>query len=198
MEQGTLEKRKKIIYDLICDDLYVPMKLKEIAILLNIPKEERGELEEVLQALMDEGKIELSRRGKYDRASGKICSGVFQANPRGFGFVTAEGLEEDIFIPEEDIHGALNKDTVKVRLKTGKTGKRQEGTIIKILSRGTEEIVGTFQKQSSFGFVLPDTNRFTRDVYISMENSMGAVTGHKVVVKLTDYGSDTKNPEGKL
>lgn len=198
MEQGALEKRKKVIYELMCDDLYVPMRLRDIAILLDIPKEEREELKEVLQALIDEGKIELSRRGKYDRASGKICSGVFQANPRGFGFVTVEGMEEDIFIPEDEIHGAFNKDTVKVRLKSGKTGKRQEGTIIKILSRGTEEIVGTFQQQSSFGFVLPDTNRFTKDVYISTENSMGAVTGHKVVVKLTDYGSATKNPEGKV
>lgn len=198
MEKEQLEKRKKVIYDLICDDVYVPMKIKEIAILLNIPKEQRSELEEVLQALIDEGKIELSRKGKYAKASGRICSGTFLANPRGFGFVEVEGLEQDIYISEEDIHGALHKDTVKVRIKTGKPGKREEGTIIKILSRGTEEIVGTFDKRENFGFVLPDTNRFAKDVYIALPNSMGAVTGHKVVVKLTDYGSENRNPEGKV
>ncbi len=198
MEKEQLEKRKKVIYDLICDDAYVPMKIKEIAILLNIPKEQRSELEEVLQALIDEGKIELSRKGKFAKASGRICSGTFLANPRGFGFVEVEGLEQDIYISEEDIHGALHKDTVKVRIKTGKPGKREEGTIIKILSRGTEEIVGTFDKRENFGFVLPDTNRFAKDVYIALPNSMGAITGHKVVVKLTDYGSENRNPEGKV
>ena len=199
MEAEELEKRKKVIYDFICDDLYTPMKIKEIAILLNIPKEQRSDLEEVLSALVDEGKIELSRKGKYSKAAGRIYSGIFTANPRGFGFVTIEGMEEDIFIPEDEANGALHKDKVKIRLKTGKTGKRQEGTVLKILSRGTEEIVGTYEKSSkSFGFVVPDLKRFTKDIYIPEEDSLGAVTGHKVVVKITDFGSDTKNPEGKI
>lgn len=199
MEAEELEKRKKVIYDFICDDLYTPMKIKEIAILLNIPKEQRSELEEVLSALVEEGKIELSRKGKYSKAAGRIYSGIFTANPRGFGFVTIEGMEEDIFIPEEEVNGAMHKDKVKIRLTNGKPGKRQEGTVLKILSRGMEEIVGTFEKSSnSFGFVVPDLKRFTKDIYISIEDSLGAVTGHKVVVKITDFGSDTKNPEGKI
>lgn len=199
MEAEELEKRKKVIYDFICDDLYTPMKIKEIAILLNIPKEQRGDLEEVLSALVDEGKIELSRKGKYSKAAGRIYSGIFTANPRGFGFVTIEGMEEDIFIPEEEVNGAMHKDKVKIRLTNGKPGKRQEGTVLKILSRGMEEIVGTYEKSSkSFGFVVPDLKRFTKDIYITEEDSLGAVTGHKVVVKITDFGSDTKNPEGKI
>lgn len=198
MEAEELEKRKKVIYDFICDDLYTPMKIKEIAILLNIPKEQRRELEEVLEALLEEGKIELSRKGKYSRAAGRIYSGVFTAHPRGFGFVTIEGMEEDVFIPEEETHGALHKDKVKIRLKSEKNGKRQEGTVLKILSRGTDEIVGTFEKKEKFGFVVPDMNRFVKDIYIPIEDSMGAVTGHKVVVKITDFGSDTKKPEGKI
>lgn len=198
MEAEELEKRKKVIYDFICDDLYTPMKIKEIAILLNIPKEQRSELEEVLNALEEEGKIELSRKGKYSRAAGKIYSGVFTANPRGFGFVTIEGMEEDVFIPEEETHGALHKDKVKIRLKSEKTGRRQEGSVLKILSRGTDEVVGTFEKKEKFGFVVPDMNRFVKDIYIPIEDSMGAVTGHKVVVKITDFGSDTKNPEGRI
>ena len=171
MEAEELEKRKKVIYDFICDDLYTPMKIKEIAILLNIQKEQRSDLEEVLSALVDEGKIELSRKGKYSKAAGRIYSGVFTANPRGFGFVTIEGMEEDIFIPEEEINGAMHTDKVKIRLKTGKTGKRQEGTVIKILSRGMEEIVGTFERSSkSFGFVLPDLKRFTRLLICHFKN----------------------------
>lgn len=199
MEKEQLEKRKKVIYDLMCDDLYVPMKIKELAILLDIPRENREELLEVLEALIDEGKIEVSRKGKYAKASGKIYTGTFRGNARGFGFVTVEGLEEDIFIPEQDTKSALDQDVVRICVKSGKTeGKRQEGTVLKIMSRGNELVVGTFQKQQNFGFVLPDASRFSKDVYVPGEYTKGAVTGHKVVVKLTDFGSENRNPEGKI
>ncbi len=61
----AFEKRKKVVYDLICDDLYVPMKFKEIAVLLQAPKEERDELRRILDELEEEGKIYLTKRGKY-------------------------------------------------------------------------------------------------------------------------------------
>ena len=48
----TFEKRKKVIYDFICDDLYVPMKIKEIAVVLQIPREQRDDLKEVLDTLV--------------------------------------------------------------------------------------------------------------------------------------------------
>ncbi len=199
MEREQFEKRKKVIYELMCDDFYIPMKIKELAILLNVPKENREELLEVLDALIDEGKIELSRKGKYSKAAGKIYTGTFRGNARGFGFVIIEGMEEDIFIPENETKSALDNDVVRVRLKSGKApGKRQEGTVIKIMSRGNDTVVGTFQKQNSYGFVVSDASRFSKDVYVPAEHSMGAVTGHKVVVKLTDFGSDNKNPEGRV
>ena len=94
MDKATFEKRKKVIYDLICDDLYVPMKIKEIAIILQIPREQRDELKEILDALIMEGKIEISKRGKYTKATKKVYAGVFTAHARGFGFVELEDSEE--------------------------------------------------------------------------------------------------------
>ena len=99
----TFEKRKKVIYDFICDDFYVPMKIKEIAMVLQITKEQRKELQEVLDSLVEEGKISLSKRGKYSKGQTKRIMGTFQANIRGFGFVMVEGQEEDIFIPAENV-----------------------------------------------------------------------------------------------
>ena len=103
MEQKSFEERKKIIYDLICDSHYVPMKQKELAILLQVPREKRQELAEVLDALLAEGKIELSKRGRYSKAEAKTVVGVFQSHAKGFGFVSVEDWEEDIFISEEDL-----------------------------------------------------------------------------------------------
>lgn len=197
MNQEKFEQRKQTIYGLICDDRYVPMKIKEIAILLNIPRENRPELEEVLDALVAEGKIEISKKGKYSKAEGKFVTGKFIGNPRGFGFVEPEE-GEDIFIPEEQVHGAMHGDTVRAALVPGKTGRRQEGSIVRILSRAVTQLVGTFEKKKNFGFVVPDNLKFGQDIFVPLERSKGAVSGHKVVVQITDYGSENKNPEGKV
>ena len=87
MEKEQFKRRKQMIYDFICDDLYVPMKVKEIAIVLGVSKEQRQELNEVLEALLEEGKIEISKRGKYFKAKKKLLTGTYTANSRGFGFV---------------------------------------------------------------------------------------------------------------
>ena len=79
----AFEKRKKVVYDFICDDLYVPMKQKEIAMVLQVPKELREELREVLDALEGEGKVHLSKRGKYTRGAAKRLTGTFQAHEIG-------------------------------------------------------------------------------------------------------------------
>lgn len=201
MEQEMLEERKKMIYQFISDELYVPMKAKEMAVVLNIPKSQKKELAEVLDALVSEGKIEVSSKGKFSKSGGSFLSGVFTAHPRGFGFVSIEGEEEDIFIPETQVNGAFHMDTVQVALTPGtasRSGKRREGSIIKVLSRGTSQIVGTYQKNKTFGFALPDNPKFGRDIFIPQERSKGAVTGHKVVVEITDFGGRDKKPEGKV
>ena len=140
MNKELLQERKKMIYDFICDELYVPMKAKEMAIVLNVPKSQRGELLEVLDALTADGKVEISGRGKYVKSEGKYLTGVFTAHPRGFGFVTVEGEEEDIFIPAAQTNGALHKDTVQITLSKNSSGKRKEGTVTKILSAGQSKI----------------------------------------------------------
>lgn len=198
-ERITGEK-KKAVYELMCNDMYVPMKIKELAILMNVPREDRADLEEVLKALMAEGRIELSKRGKYSKSEGRFLVGIFTGNIRGFGFVTIEGEAEDIFIPETQVNGAMHGDTVQIVLSTGRTepGRRKEGTVVRILERGTVKMVGTFQKNKNFGFVVPDNTKFVQDIFVPLECSKGAVDGHKVVVELTDYGKKNRKPEGKV
>ena len=194
----TFEKRKKVIYDFICDEFYVPMKLKELAILLQVPKDQRSELKRVMDALEAEGKVHVSSKGKYSKGEAKHIVGTYTAHARGFGFVVVEGEAEDIFISEDDTNGAFHNDQVEVVIKAAPQGKRKEGRITKILSHGTTTLVGYFQKNKSFGFVIPDNQRFVQDVFVPLERSKGAVTGHKVVVELTKYGDNNKKPEGKV
>ena len=194
----TFEKRKKLIYEFICDEFYVPMKLKELAILLQVPKDQRNELKKVMDALENEGKIRVSSKGKYVKGEAKHLVGTFTAHARGFGFVTIEGEEEDIFIGEDDVNGAFHNDQVEIVIKATPAGKRKEGKIVKVLSHGTTTLVGYFEKSKNFGFVIPDNQKFVKDIFVPLERSKGAVTGHKVVVELTKYGGENKKPEGKV
>lgn len=191
------EERKQKIYGLICDDLYVPMKIKEIAILLDIPKSERAELEAILEALVGEGKVEVSKKGKYSKASARLMTGIFESNARGFGFVRMED-GEDIFIGKDDRGGAIHHDKVQVKITAAPDGRRKEGTIVKVLEHGKTTIVGTYEASKTFGFVVPDNARFTQDIFVPLEHSMGAVAGHKVLVEITEFGGNGKKPEGKI
>ena len=192
------EKRKKIIYEFICDEFYVPMKLKELSMLLQVPKDQKGELKAVMDNLEKEGRVHVTQKGKYIKGEAKQLRGMFQANARGFGFVTVEGEGEDIFISEDDMNGAMQGDEVEVVITKAPEGMRREGKITKIVQRGTQRIVGYYQSRKNFGFVVPDNERFLQDIFVPAERSKGAVTGHKVVVELTSYGENGKKPEGKI
>lgn len=192
------EERKQTIYTLICDDLYVPMKVKEMAILLDIPRTRREELQAVLDALVADGKVEVSKKGKYSKAQPRILTGIFESNARGFGFVRVEGEDDDIFIGKDDRGCAIHNDTVQVRITANPQGKRREGKIVKVIAHGNTHVVGTYESSRTFGFVVPDNARFTEDIFIPLEHSMGAVAGHKVVVELTEFGGDGKKPEGHV
>lgn len=192
------EQRKKMIYDFMCDNMYVPMKIKELAIVLGVKKEQRPELEAILADLMAEGRIECSKRGKYSKSEIKKMIGTFTAHPKGFGFVSVEGETEDIFIPESQVNGAMHMDTVEITVSPVTTGRRREGTVVKILERGMKQVVCTYEQSKTFGFAVPDNPKFGSDIFIPQERSKGAVSGHKVVVEVTSYGKKDRKPEGKV
>lgn len=198
MDRALLEIKKQLVLEMIEDKKYKPLTFKEIVGVMQVPRSEKNDLKEVLDALIHDGKITIDGKTRYKLASANLVVGTFSGTQRGYGFVVIEGEKDDIFIPENATKGALNKDVVQVMISDEITGKRREGQVVSILERGNSEIVGTFQRSKNFGFVVPDSLKFGKDVYIPKEYTKGAVTGHKVVVKITDFGSKDKSPEGKV
>ena len=199
------DKRKKVIMDLVSSEFYVPMKEKELAVMLQVSKEDRGELNRLLNELLAEGKLSLTKKGKFIKAkhSDKELIGTFTSHSKGFGFVEIEGRDEDLYIPENFVNGAFHKDTVRVSLlsghSAGQNGRRQEAQVIEILARGMKQIVGIYDKSNkNYGFVIPDNTKIGEDIFVPAERSKGAVTGHKVVCEITDYGRNNRKPEGKI
>lgn len=198
-EAELLEQRKAMLVSLMNEEAYVPMKLKELAILLNVPEEQREELKQVLNLLLAEGKISVSKKGKFGKAEAFALVGVFSGNARGFGFVAIEGQEEDVFIPADRTGGALHGDKVQIVIDSERRGGRPEGTVVRILEHANETLVGTYQKGKGYGFVVPDNQKISKDIFIPQGCDQGAVSGHKVMVKIRDFGEKKgKKPEGVI
>ena len=126
---------------------------------------------------------------------GLIKEGTFIGNHKGFGFVELEEEEDDIFIPADATGTAMHQDKVQVLLKKGEQkGKRKEGSV----ERANQEIVGTFQRERDYGFIICDNQKFSKDVYVSPKNSKGVRDGDKVVAEILDYGDDRHKPEGRI
>lgn len=200
-ETEILKERKERILAYMESEGYVPIKRRDMRAMLSVPQEDREKFENLINELIVEGRVFETKKGKL--ASPKdlqMATGTFIGHARGFGFVTPDAGGEDIFIPASETMGAMQKDRVLYKvLHKAEKGKKADGVIVRILERGQQRIVGTFEAGSKgYGFVVADDKKIAKDIFISRENTKGAVTGHKVVVEITDYGEDRRNPEGKV
>lgn len=200
-ETDILKERKERILAYMESEGYVPIKRRDMRAMLSVPQEDREKFESLINELIAEGRVFETKKGKL--ASPKdlqMATGTFIGHARGFGFVTPDAGGEDIFIPASETMGAMQKDRVLYKmLHKAEKGKKADGVIVRILERGQQRIVGTFEAGSKgYDFVVADDKKIAKDIFISRENTKGAVTGHKVVVEITDYGEDRRNPEGKV
>ncbi len=186
-----LEKLKEI------DNKYIfDYELFEV---LELSEESKDEFNAILLELEKEGLVMKSKKGKYALSERLgLILGTVDLAQRGFGFLKPENKEiEDIFIAKRNLNGAVEKDMVLISTYVNERNNEPEGVVEKIVSRGIEELVGVFQENKAFGFVVPQ-NQFGSDVFIPKAGINGARDGDKVKVKLTDYGSDSDSPEGEI
>lgn len=159
-----------------------------------VSKEEISDFKALLDTLEQEGQIILTRNGRYgvpDRMG--LVKGRLQVHAKGFAFLISEEPDHpDVYVHANDLKSAMNGDIVLVRVNArGTSGGKLEGEVVRIVSRSITQIVGVFQHNNSYGFVIPDDKRVHRDIFVPMESFLGAVDGDKVVAKIVSY------PEGR-
>lgn len=180
---------------------YKPMTVAEIEEVFELSEaDDFKELVKTLVKMEAQGLIVRSRSNRYGLPERmNLLRGRFIGHAKGFGFVTPdeEGMD-DIFIAPHEINGALNGDTVLIRVLKESSGDRREGTVTKIVERGKTSFVGTFQANRGFGFVVPDDKKMTMDIFVAKEDTLGAVDGHKVVVEITNWPDQVKSATGMI
>ena len=194
-----MEEQAKKILDLMSDDDYVPMKAKEIAMIMRVPKNEYHNFLEVIGKLELELKIEKNRKNRYKLSDKTYYEGYYRKNQKGFGFVRIEDREDEIYVSKENSLNALNGDHVLIEIIDEENKiKSAEGKVVRILKHEKDTLVGTFQYNKNFGFVIPDDKNFGTDIFISKKNFGKARNNHKVLVKIIKYPEKGKKAEGKI
>ncbi len=194
-----MEEQELKVLNFIKDKDYSPMKAKEIAMLMRVPKSEYNELLRILGDLEIKLKIKKNRKNQYRVVEEVYYDGIYRKNQKGFGFVKLEEQEDEIYISKENSKNALNGDKVLIQIIEERNKlKKAEGKIVKILKHEKDTVVGRFEFSKNFGFVVPDDKNFGTDIFISKKNFGKARNNHKVLVKITKYPQKGKKAEGKI
>ena len=193
---------KEVILNFMKEEAYKPMEIPEIAKIFNINKNEYKSFKKAIKTMEKEGLLARDESDKLGLAQRMgVITGKIEIHDRGFGFLIPdiEGIK-DLFIAKTNLMGAMNGDRVVAKIiKEGRNGKRTEGIIINIVERVNKNIVGIYEDNKSFGFVLPEDKRIQNDIFISKKDRNGAKKGQIVMVEITRWpDGKRKNPEGKV
>ncbi|ONK22463.1 ribonuclease R [Bacillus sp. VT-16-64] len=183
------------------EEAYKPLTVKELEEVFQVEgSEEFKDFVKALVQMEEMGLVVRTRSNRYGVPEKmNLVRGVLTGHAKGFAFlIPDEAGMDDVFIPPHEKNGAMHGDHVLVRVSPSSSGSRREGAVVRILKRGTVQVVGTYNESQYFGFVIPDDPKIADDIFIPKNANMGAVEGHKVVVRLTAYPENRKNAEGEV
>ena len=191
---------KETLIDFMTEQAYKPMNLVELSKVFDIRKKEMKGFSALMAEMEEDGDIVKSKNEYYGIPEKMgLVVGKFQGHQRGFGFVIADIERPDVFIPADNVNGAMNGDRVLAKiLKEENTGKKCEGEIAKIIERSNKTIIGIYEDSSNFGFVVADDKRIAQDIFIPKSERNGAKTGQIVIAEITQWPEQKRNPEGKI
>ncbi|VAX21268.1 3'-to-5' exoribonuclease RNase R [hydrothermal vent metagenome] len=177
-----------------------PLSMREILTRLKIPLATRSVARKRVRAIAETGAVVRIKGGRYGLPEKmNLVTGTIQGHPDGFGFlIPDEPAENDVFLGPRSFNDAMHGDKVIVRVESTKPDGRREGRVIRVLERGSETIVGTFEKTRSGGYVVPFDRRVTHDIFIATGDSKRAKDGYAVIAEITDFPTKARRPQGKI
>lgn len=192
---------KQTILSFMKEQAYKPMDLQELSEVFDIRRDEYKAFKKCIKTMEREGLIIRNKKDKFgvpERMG--LVTGKLQVHQKGFGFlIPDEEGRQDVFIPSSNMNGALNGDKVIAKILREDVGaKKCEGEIVEVVERANRSFVGVYEDSKSFGFVVPEDKRIQNDVFVSKKDNLDAKTGDLVIVEITKWADQRRNPEGKI
>lgn len=160
---------------------------------------DRDALQRRLQAMERQGQLVRNRRGAYGVAHRMgLVSGRVIAHPDGFGFLVPDEGGDDLFLAPRQMRTLMHGDRAVVRIAGFDRQGRPEGALVEVLERANHRIVGRFFIEGGVAFVAPDNRRLTHEVLVPTDATGGARHGQIVVVEITQYPGDIRQPLGSI
>ncbi len=193
---GALETR---IITALSESPHGPMKSKDLARDLSIPAGEYRDFRCLLAKMQKKGMILLVRGQRYAVSSRlDLVTGPLSTTRDGHGFVRSSDGESDVYVPIHRLATALDGDTVVARIEARPRGRSREGSVVRVLERARETVVGTFHEGRKVNYVTPLDDRLRRDVLITRGDESGAEPGQVVVVRISSFGEGRVGPTGEI
>lgn len=191
---------KKILIDILNNPTYTPKGFEELLVTHPVLMQNSSDVFKFIEELETKQILYFLPNKTYALAKNLII-GTFEQSSKYYGFVRPTNpMLEDLYIHRKHMRGAMHGDYVVAKeiytdfTKEGKT----EGCIVCVLEDKTKRILGTYQSQHTFGFVVPDNPGYP-DIFISGKNSLNAADQQKVVVEIINREQrNHKQPEGRI
>ncbi len=196
----NLRKLKELITNVMIRTSGQPMNYKQISARLEINDvSEKMSVSEALRQMKKEGLLEERGHGKYIlKARGGYITGTVDLTRFGYGFITSEDMEEDVFVSARNLRTALHGDTVKVLMYARRKGNRPEGEVVEIITRARTAFVGTVELTPQFAFLIPDNKNMPFDLFIPLSKLGGARQGQKALARIVEWDQRSRNPVGEI
>ncbi|WP_262732471.1 ribonuclease R [Gaetbulibacter sp. NE] len=173
---------------------------KQIAAKLGVnDASSRNQIIKKLQQLKAKQEIEEVDRGKFKAiVTAEYHTGILDLNAKGSGYVICDDFDEDVYIASNNINKALDGDEVEFYVYKRRKRGKFEGEITEIIKRAKSEYVGVIQLHSNYAFVVPDSNKMYKDIFVPINKTFKAEDGDKVLVSLEDWPEKADSPYGKV
>ncbi len=173
---------------------------KQLSAALGIKDEKQRLLVASFLPKLEEKKlITFIEKGKYKlKTDAPYVTGTIEVVSTGSAYVTPDNGGEDIYVPARMIRNAFTGDKVKLYVFFNKKRGTLEGEVIEVIERSKTEYVGTIQIAGKYGFFVADSNKIHTDIFIPESALNGAKDGEKVICRIIDWPTKSKNPVGEV
>lgn len=200
-KQNLLPKIKESIVSLFEDNLNQSFSVRQINKKLQLKnKDMKKAVPDILDELQESGTIKRTKSEVFEsNIDAKTISGIVDAVSSRYAYIISDELEQDVWVDADDLKNALDGDTVKVAIKSlPRKGRKPEGKVVQIVKRGRDEFVGRLELSLRYAFVIADYKKMHHDIFVRLDDLKGAKNNDKVIVKIKEWPTREKNPEGEI